>query len=102
MSEQTIQPITSRCTISTEYASKYLQQLCKHFAHKRPTTFNERTGQISFSAGECRLQANEAELLITVEATDAEHLPQLEDVVARHLVRFAFREELQFVWHRFG
>ncbi|MBU8539318.1 DUF2218 domain-containing protein [Falsiroseomonas tokyonensis] len=32
-------------------------------------------------------------------AADAAKLAQLQDVVARHLLRFAFREEMQVAWH---
>ena len=35
---------------------------------------------------------------MTVEASDPEAIPQLQDVVARHLERFAFREELAIDW----
>ena len=35
---------------------------------------------------------------MTVEASDPEALAQLQDVVARHLERFAFREELAIDW----
>ncbi|MET3587891.1 hypothetical protein ABID21_004023 [Pseudorhizobium tarimense] len=88
----------SQTSIATEHASKYLQQLCKHFAHKRPVTFDERNGQISLMTGECNLRAEDASLLVRVEAEEASQLPQLEDVVVRHLVRFAFREELNVEW----
>ncbi len=88
----------SHASIPTEHASKYLQQLCKHFAHKRPVTFDEHRGQISLMSGDCYLQAEDAALAVRVEAEDAENLPQLEDVVVRHLVRFAFRDELQVDW----
>ncbi len=31
----------STANIQTEYASRYLQQLCKHFAHKTPAEFTK-------------------------------------------------------------
>jgi hypothetical protein len=38
---------------------------------------------------------------ITIEAADLEDLARLEDVVAKHLDRFAFREgELRYGWTR--
>jgi hypothetical protein len=97
MTEQKARPL-SQASIPTEHASKYLQQLCKHFAHKRPVTFDESDGQISLMTGECYLRAEDASLLVRVEAEEASQLPQLEDVVVRHLVRFAFREDLQVEW----
>lgn len=91
-------PQTSKAAIPTEQASRYLQQLCKHFAHKLPVTFDEHQGQISFSIGECRLKADGNALLIDLTAPTAEDMEQLKDVVIRHLVRFAFREELAVAW----
>jgi hypothetical protein len=90
--------VRSETAIGTEQASRYLQQLCKHFAHKIPATFDEHVGEISFSVGECRLEAEGATLRILLEAPNAEDMEQLKDVVIRHLVRFAFREELIANW----
>jgi len=84
--------------IATPNASRYLQQLCKHFAHKRPVTFDPQTGSIAFASGECRLEAADGVLTLSLAAPDAVFLEQLQDVVARHLVRFAFREEIRIAW----
>ncbi|MGQ3211389.1 MAG: DUF2218 domain-containing protein [Shinella sp.] len=88
----------SKTAIPTEHASRYLQQLCKHFAHKRPVTFDEQAGEISFSVGDCRLKAVGSALHIDLTAPSADDMEQLKDVVIRHLVRFAFREELAVDW----
>jgi hypothetical protein len=84
--------------VATAGASKYLQQLCKHFQHKLPTTFDAAAGAISFSAGDVRLVAEADALTISLESPSAEDLERLKDVVARHLLRFAFREELSIPW----
>ncbi|MBU1312639.1 MAG: DUF2218 domain-containing protein [Alphaproteobacteria bacterium] len=99
MSEKTA-TACSEAKIPTEHASKYLQQLCKHFAHKRPVVFDAQKGQISLLTGECHLTADSSHLIVSVAAEDDGQLPQLEDVVVRHLVRFAFREELPVEWKR--
>lgn len=84
--------------IPTAQASRYLQQLCKHFAHKRPVRFDPQAGSIAFTVGECRLEAPDGVLRLRLEAPDAVQMAQLQDVVVRHLVRFAFREELHIEW----
>jgi hypothetical protein len=84
--------------VESERASIYLQQLCKHFAHKRPVEFTPETGQISLGAGMCRLDAANGVLTIRAEAEDAERLVQLQDVIARHLERFAFRSPVTLDW----
>ena len=91
-------PVTSTTAIPTEQASRYLQQLCKHFAHKRPVEFDATSGQISFAIGECRLAADATALRISLGAGDPQQIAELQDVVIRHLVRFAFREELSVEW----
>ncbi|MCE1236931.1 MAG: DUF2218 domain-containing protein [Hyphomicrobiales bacterium] len=84
--------------IATASASRYLQQLCKHFAHKIETEFTPTEGHMTFPLGPVSLAADAERLTIVVAAEDAERLAELEDVVARHLVRFAFREELALDW----
>lgn len=91
---------TARSTaiVPTDKASRYLQQLAKHFAHKLPVSFDPAAGNIPFSVGECAMAAEEGRLVLTLTSPDAESLAQLESVVERHLVRFAFREELAVEW----
>lgn len=89
----------SRADVATPRASRYLQQLCKHFAHKIPVTFDASAGQITFQGGVCRLNAEGDRLALSLDAPDPAALDRLQDVVARHLVRFAFREEMQIDWH---
>jgi hypothetical protein len=88
----------SQADIPTAHASRYLQQLCKHFAHKLQVEFDPRQGVIPFSIGDCRLSADETRLHLDLIASDAAQLAPLKDVVIRHLVRFAFREELVVEW----
>jgi hypothetical protein len=99
MSESPPPPaVRSVAGIATPHAGKYLIQLCKHFQHKLPVVSDERSGQITFPAGVCRLRAEGETLTLSLEAGDAAQMATLQDVVARHLVRFAFREELTIDW----
>ena len=92
--------LSSQARVSTPAGSRYLQQLCKHWAHKLPVSHDTKQGRIEFSAGTCELAADEAALTMTVSAGAAESLPVLEDVVERHLKRFAFRDALEITWLR--
>lgn len=100
MDHETIEGVRSSAVIATTSASRYLQQLCKHFAHKIPVRFDPQRGQIDFPIGICALEADPNTLRLSLVAGEAEQRPQLEDVVARHLLRFAFREELKIDWQR--
>jgi hypothetical protein len=92
----------SKAVVPTEKASRYMQQLCKHFAHKLPVTFDEHAGSITFAIGECAMTADEKVLTITATSPGEAELEQLKDVIVRHLVRFAFREELPVEWQAVG
>ncbi|MBV2143827.1 DUF2218 domain-containing protein [Falsochrobactrum sp. TDYN1] len=90
----------STAIVPTAHASRYLQQLCKHWAHKFTTEFTPEHGHIDL--GENRiviLKVEPEQLVVEVDAPD-DALPQMEGVVASHIVRFAFREELIFNWVR--
>lgn len=90
----------STVSVSTEHASRYLQQLCKHWAHKFEVEFTPQQGRIIFTDGRtATLQATEQTLDIVADAP-ADTLAQFEDVIASHIIRFAFREELIFNWQQ--
>jgi hypothetical protein len=88
----------TRAVVGTEHASRYLQQLCKHWAHRFPTEFSAAAGRIALPLGETRLGADAEALTIDLAADDAVKLSGLRDVVVRHVERFAFRESLRFEW----
>ena len=86
---------SAEATIANSNASRYLQQLCKHWSHKYEVTFTPEEGRIPFSNGAvCSLSATPDVLTLKVEAADAEAVTRMEAVVINHLKRFAFREDL--------
>ncbi len=90
----------STATAKTEHASRYLQQLCKHWSHKCDTDFTPEAGTVAFpqNRGTLALQANDISLTMSLTVPDAQHLSKMQDVVDSHLRRFAFREELTITW----
>jgi len=101
--------ISSTARVPTLHASRYLQQLCKHWGHNLTVAFNETTGTVTFPRkargadwpGDATLtmQAHGDSLECRLEASANEQLKALKGAVARHLDRFAFREApLQFDW----
>jgi hypothetical protein len=87
-------------TITTANARRYLGQFCKHFAHKLPVEHTETstTGQVTFAIGTVTLDATETTLRLSLTTPTPDQLPTLQDVVARHLIRFAFREPITIDW----
>jgi hypothetical protein len=92
LSESAMPSSTAR--LPTANGSKYLQQLCKHFAHKIDVEFTPTHGEIRFSIGTATIDADADGLSMTAQAEDGDKLGQTQHVIESHLVRFAFREEI--------
>lgn len=91
----------STTTVSTENGWKYLQQLCKHWAHKLEVELDDENHKatVKFTEATASMQSDAATLTVLIETEDATKLETYQGVVASHLDRFAFREApLPFVW----
>ncbi|MBU6448701.1 MAG: DUF2218 domain-containing protein [Rhodospirillales bacterium] len=86
--------------ISTASARRYLGQFVSHFAHKLPALRepDNTQGEVSFTTGLCTMDADAQKLSIILNAADEVELTRLKEIVDRHLLRFAFREELHIAW----
>ena len=100
----------SEVQVPTAHASRYLQQLCKHWSHNLAVDFTPDKGTVTFPRdargaqwpGDARLvlQAHDTALECRLEASAEGQRDALKGAVARHLDRFAFREApLTFDWH---
>ena len=84
---------SSQAHVSTASASRYLQQVCKHWSHKFAVEFTPEKGHIPFSDGRiCNLEATPDVLTLRAEAPDVEALERLQRVM-EHIKRFSFRED---------
>lgn len=92
--------LSSEARVKTSKASRYLGQLCKHFAHRVPVTFDPEQGRVEFQPGIGLLEACPEFLILRAHARDSDSLAQMEDILARHLERFAFREKPEIRWTR--
>lgn len=95
---------TTETRIATPSASKYLQQLCKHWSHKFAVVFTPEKGRVPFGDNRAaNFEATEDTLTMRIEAADDETLTRMESVVVEHLKRFSFREDLGNIeWSRAG
>jgi hypothetical protein len=95
--------------VPTANASRYLQQLCKHWSHTLRVEFTPLHGTVTFPRNArgsdypadaiVTFDACESALEVRIEASSKAQLEALEGVVQRHLDRFAFREApLSFGW----
>lgn len=90
--------IAVRAVVQTPLASRYLVQLCKHFAHKIAVTYDTERGHADFPWGICDMTAGDTALDLYCEAPSAEDLERVKFVVTDHLQRFGWREKLSPDW----
>ena len=76
----------------TPNASKYVQQLARHFAHKIEVRAEADSAAFEMEAGSVRLHAEDGAFVARVEAEDAKGIINLRYVIDKHLVIFAFRD----------
>ena len=99
----------STAQVPTTSGSKYLQQLCKHWAHNLAVEFTAERGTVVFPTnargadwpgdGLVTMTAHPETLECRIDASSAAQLEGLKGALSRHLDRFAFREApLAFDW----
>ena len=95
--------------VPTKSGSRYLQQLCKHWAHNMAVEFTPERGTVTFpkdargadwpSDGLVTMIAHDTKLECRIDASVEGQRDGLKGALARHLDRFAFREApLTFDW----
>ena len=87
--------LESAAYLETASGSKYLVQLCKHFAHKIAVSYTDTHAECQFPAGSGVMDADGKGLRIVVRASDDAGLAHTQAIIESHLVRFAFREKLE-------
>jgi hypothetical protein len=76
----------------TAAAERYIQQVAKHWSHKFAVTYDAGAVVIPFTA---RADG----IAITLEVPGAAAAARMQEVIAVHINRFAFREgPLAFTW----
>lgn len=101
--------ISATASVPTGNASRYLQQLCKHWEHNLEVSFTPDHGTVVFPKdargadwpgdGLCTFDARADVLDVRIDASVDGQLEALKGAVVRHLDRFAFREApLFFDW----
>ena len=95
--------------VPTVSGSKYLQQLCKHWAHNLAVEFSPERGTVTFprdargatwpGEGVITMAAHPETVECRIEASAEGQRDGLKGALARYLDRFAFREApLAFAW----
>ena len=89
----------STAWVPTERAERYAKQLVSHLGRHDNRRDNDAGEPVlDFTAGSCVVVAEPEGVRLTAEAADAEQLAVVEDVIARHLIRFGEKDELTVTW----
>jgi uncharacterized protein len=100
---------TTTAMVPTKNSSRYLQQLCKHWAHNMAVEYTAERGTVTFPRdarganwpgdGLVTMIAHANTLECRIDASAEGQRDGLKGALARHLDRFAFREApLSFDW----
>lgn len=88
----------SEAHVPTTHAASYMKQLCRHWAHKFPVTFDDQHGRIDLPKATCLLQATPDKLEVRLTTHECADEARMQQVISEHLQRFGFREEVAFHW----
>jgi hypothetical protein len=89
---------TSVAVVPTANGSRYLQQLCKHWAHNLAVDYDAREGRVTFPK-DARGADWPGDALVTMTDGDGALICRIDASAPGQLDRFAFREApLAFDW----
>lgn len=105
----TIATVSASAHVRTSQASRYLQQLCKHWEHNLQVEFTPENGTVIFPKdargaehpGDAVVTFNAVEggLDVRIDASSDAQLEGLKGAVSKHVDRFALREgALAYDW----
>ncbi len=66
--------------------------------HKIEAAYTQTTGKAVFPMGICMMHAKPEQLVFEIEAHNKAGLEQIKGVLVRHLVKFAYKENLIIEW----
>lgn len=90
--------LESHAEVVIDRPARWAKQLADHFSHKLEVQERPEGRVLHFSVGEGVVSNNDIAVLLTARAETADELARVQDVLARHLERFAHREEITVSW----
>jgi hypothetical protein len=90
--------LSSRAVVSTDKSKRYAKQLASHLGHKIQVDELPNGHRLTIATGSAELLPEQDRLMLTATAPDEDTLARVQDVVARHLVRFGQKDELVVNW----
>ena len=92
--------LNSCAALEIDRPERYAKQLVSHISHKS-VTLTDETGltKVTFGFGATgTVSVNKNSVLLSAQAENQEALERAQDVLGRHLLKFAKLEDQQLVW----
>lgn len=88
----------TEATVGLDQPGKMLLRLCRHFEHKLNVTYSDTEAHMEFIIGSCDARVNDGALHFICRSKEKNENEELQNVIERHLVRFARKEDVNFNW----
>lgn len=92
--------LSSRADVVTERPERWAKQLVSHISHKAPHERTEGGDELTIGDGLGVVAVRPGLVVLEAYANSDETLARVEDVLGRHLERFAEKDGLTVVWSR--
>jgi hypothetical protein len=90
--------LTARADVPTDAPARYAKQLVSHLGRRVEWTTDGPVSTATIAGGTGIVEVGDGILTLHAEASDAETLARVQDVLGRHLERFGQRNELVVTW----
>jgi uncharacterized protein len=91
--------VQSTALVATDRAERYAKQLVSHLGRHDNHAVDEAGADVlTFTSGSCTVAAAPEGVLLHAQAADAAGLAQVQDIIARHLVRFGEKDDVTVTW----
>jgi hypothetical protein len=92
--------ITSTAEVLTDRSERFAKQLVTHLGRKIEWVTEDGVSTASFGTASASVAPTDGVLVLTASGTSLEEVAQIEDALARHLHKFAFRHPVEISWNR--
>ena len=92
--------LDSRAEVVTDRPERWAKQLVSHLSHKAPHAQTERGDELTIGDGLGVVSVQPGFVVLEAHANSDEMLARVEDVLGRHLERFAEKDGLAVSWSR--
>lgn len=92
--------ITSTAEVLTDRSERFAKQLVTHLGRKVEWVTDDGVLTASFGTASASVAPADGVLVLTASGATVEEVAQIEDALARHLHKFAFRHPVEISWTR--